>query len=200
GSETTVGVQVYDYDPANLAGSVSFEVPLYITLAITKATPTGCKVIAPTTTNEMAYSIKNTAVAGGTPIAVKSMTVQQAPAATWTLVNGLPTGANVLQLKLGAAAMQVTLPAVSNATPVPVSDAGFVNNTKPLAGAVIAANASLVLDVLPTIDTAQNYPAAAAAAQFVLKYTLNPVGANGEYLTANSVNSYIGNDRTKAGF
>ncbi|MEG2939457.1 MAG: hypothetical protein RR829_04445, partial [Oscillospiraceae bacterium] len=41
GSETTVGVQVYDYDPDNLAGSVSFEVPLYVTLAVTKAGTTG---------------------------------------------------------------------------------------------------------------------------------------------------------------
>ncbi|MEG1323167.1 MAG: hypothetical protein RSD01_08580, partial [Ruthenibacterium sp.] len=34
--QTLVGIQVYDYDPAELAKSVSFTVPMFITLAVAK--------------------------------------------------------------------------------------------------------------------------------------------------------------------
>ncbi|MEG0893201.1 MAG: hypothetical protein RSB78_00395 [Oscillospiraceae bacterium] len=201
GSQTTVGVQVYDYDPTDLTGSVSFEVPLYVTLAVTKSGATGSKVIVPDGTRAMAYGIKNTTALGGTDIAVSELTVAQTATAGWTLSSAAPSGKNVLQMKLGTlGTTQITLPDLITTAPVKVGDAGFISSTATAAtNGIIKPQDTLLLPIAAAIDTTQTYNKEAAAAQFVLKYTLKPV-LGGVYLTKDSVTTYIGNVQADAGY
>ncbi|MEG1427883.1 MAG: hypothetical protein RSC76_09370, partial [Oscillospiraceae bacterium] len=100
--QTTVGIQVYDYDPDNLAKSVSFTVPLYITMAVTKVADGSAnksKIITPTSPT---YGITNNAPTGGSAIAVTKLNVEKILNSDWTLATGVVTGANKFSMSLGA--------------------------------------------------------------------------------------------------
>ncbi|MEF9915878.1 MAG: hypothetical protein RR275_00560 [Lachnospiraceae bacterium] len=199
--ETVVGIQVYDYDPDALAKSVSFTVPLYVTLAVTQdqtMTPAGSKIIVPTAN---AYNIINTAKAGASSIAVSKLVVSKIAGSAWDLdPAATPTARNKLHMSLGSTDNLLNLEAKTFDTTT-----GFITaatSTSPVkANAQIAPNdGKLPLDIAATIKKDEVYAKSAAAAQINLAYTLQPLDKDGKFVVADSVSAYVGNIRTDAGY
>ncbi|MEG1926911.1 MAG: hypothetical protein RR415_14325 [Ruthenibacterium sp.] len=197
--QTLVGIQVYDYDPDNLTKSVSFTVPMFITLAVAKdlstpATPKS-KILVPAANT---YAITNTAAAGSSSIAVTALNVTKDPSSTWTLVETAPAAEKNLKMSLGTGATLVQL-AIKNFT---ADTVGFIapKDVKPATTSVIAAgvNNTLALAINAEIDAQFTYAKAATVPQFNLAYTLQPVDENGNYVTAAS--TYVGNVVAEAGY
>ncbi|MEG1274266.1 MAG: hypothetical protein RSD27_01115 [Ruthenibacterium sp.] len=193
--QTTVGIQVYDYDPAKIADSVSFTVPLYITLAVTKdtaQTPVGSKIIVPGTGQ---YKITNTTPSGGSDIAVSQLVVAAETGAAWTLVPAAPAD-NQLTMSLGTGGNLLAL------TPGTITTGGFITAppAKPSAAAKIAPQGNLMLDIAATIQTNKVYTKAAAAPQFTLKYTLQPLDSGGNFVNAANITAYVGDNKAAAGY
>ncbi|MEG1445686.1 MAG: hypothetical protein RSC58_00285 [Ruthenibacterium sp.] len=195
--QTTVGIQVYDYDPTDLDGSVSFTVPLYVTLAVVQnlsnpASPQS-KVMAPAPDQ---YQIKNGNATGGSNLAVTSLDVKKvATGSTWSLVAGTPTATNQLQMSLGTA----------NSTLVQLTEKKFIEkvgfitppNEKPDSTSVITPTTPLTLPINAAIATGFKYDKADVAPQFTLKYTLQPLNSDGTYVNAKS---YVGDNAKDAGY
>ncbi|MEG2833190.1 MAG: hypothetical protein RR859_03375 [Ruthenibacterium sp.] len=196
--QTLVGIQVYDYDPDNLTKSVSFTVPMFITLAVAKdlSVPNVEKsqILVPAAN---AYAITNTAAAGSSSIAVTALDVTKDKLGDWTLVAATPTAEKNLKMSLGTGATLVQL-AIKNFT---TDTVGFIapKDVKPLATSVIAAgDIPLALAINAEIATQFTYAKAATVPQFNLAYTLQPVDENGKYVTA--ANAYVGNVVAEAGY
>ncbi|MEG1407729.1 MAG: hypothetical protein RSD23_07710, partial [Ruthenibacterium sp.] len=145
------------------------------------------------------YTIKNTAAAGSSSIAVTALNVTKDGLGDWTLVAATPTAEKNLKMSLGTGATLVPL-TVKNFTTETV---GFIapKNMKPKPTSVIAAvlnNNTLPLEITAEIATQFTYAKAATVPQFNLAYTLQPVDENGNYVTAAS--TYVGDIATEAGY
>ncbi|MEG2654017.1 MAG: hypothetical protein RSA17_10595, partial [Ruthenibacterium sp.] len=71
---------------------------------------------------------------------------------------------------------------------------------KPSAAAKIAPQGNLMLDIAATIQTNKVYTKAAAAPQFTLKYTLQPLDSGGNFVNAANITAYVGDDKAAAGY
>ncbi|MEG3074059.1 MAG: hypothetical protein RR867_07560, partial [Ruthenibacterium sp.] len=179
--------------------SVSFTVPMFITLAVAKdlSVPNVEKsqILVPAAN---AYAITNTAADGSSSIAVTALDVTKDKLGDWTLVAATPTAEKNLKMSLGTGATLVQL-AIKNFT---TDTVGFIapKDVKPATTSVIAAgvNNTLALAINAEIATQFTYAKAATVPQFNLAYTLQPVDENGNYVTAAS--TYVGNVVAEAGY
>ncbi len=207
--ETTVGIMEARMDPSN----ISYEVPLYVTVAAVKGSD---ELKAPSN-----YKITNTSKEDGNKdaydIAVTGMSFQRVAAATWdtvsapanvnTGVEGNHTATKPVYLVIGGVAM----PATKGATTEQVVDlktkatnptyAGFAatieNAFYDATGKYtqIAPKASLNLPIYGQVKNEASRVDTQAAAQFKIKYTVAAVVKDGTILG----NVYAGDNSVTAG-
>ncbi|MEG0154584.1 MAG: hypothetical protein RR678_04255 [Lachnospiraceae bacterium] len=191
--ETSVGIQVYDYDPDNLTKSVSFTVPLYVTLAVTQDHSTntaGSKIIVPAAN---AYQITNTAKAGASSIAVSKLVVSKIANSDWTLdVAKVPTTRSNFHMSLGTGDNLTDLAVQTfDKTEGFITAASSTNAVKSNAQ-ITPNNGVLPLEIAAAINTGEVYDKKATVPQIKLAYTLQPIGADGKFITKESVKAYVG--------
>lgn len=188
--------------------SISFSVPLYVTMAVTKDSP---DVVVP---DPGSYSIVNTSKSSGiTPagsspfdIAVVQMKFSKLNGSTYNTVAGpAVTGENDILFRIG----KVTMPALNTAETADVglrvagsqfledsSAAGAADsNWKKIAAEPGDPANTLKLDLAGTVKADPNLADKAAAAQFRVQYTVSALDDNGKPLGR----VYAGDDRTAAG-
>lgn len=166
---------------ASAMENVSFEVPLYATMAVIK---NQAKVETPTN-----YQIKNTANAGGRPIGVTAVNFAKLAATGFNTVAANPTAATDILLTIGGA----TMPALSvqgNANAV-LTGSAFVDTGKPKS---IAADSTLALPIAGTVASAERTDGGAVA-QFKVVYTVSALDAAGNPMGS----VYAGDDSFRAG-
>ena len=198
--DTTFGVMETNTNP----GTVSFEVPLYVTMAAVAGQDT---VQMPTD----AYKITNTSKAAngtdpGYSIGVVGLSFETVAGGTWgTTLTATPTGATKeMNLTIGG----VQMPALAaNGHAQPTVDITSVDNTfydhanskpKPISADpnTPAVGNSLVIPLVGKISTTAVAADAAAAPQFKVKYTISAIGGGGGAIGQ----PYVGNDSNAAGF
>lgn len=161
--------------------NVSFEVPLYATMAVIK---TQANVETPKN-----YQIKNTAKAGGRSIGVTAVNFAKLADTGFNTVAATPTAATEILLTIGGA----TMPALNakGSKNAVLTGSVFVKETKP---ASIAAASTLNLPIVGTV-TAVERTDGGAVAQFRVVYTVSALDAAGNPMGA----VYAGDDSFRAG-
>ena len=198
---TTIGVMEAKNNPKN----VSFEVPLYVTMA---AVAGQTDVQMPTT----AYKITNssTNADGNVPgysIAVTSISFQAVKGGTWGITPTVPTtgAGKVMQLSIGGVPVDQTVAAggANPAAPIflntNVTGSVFYNTVSHKPEEISADPAvgnSLTIPLSGKIADNAVAADAPASPQFKVKYTISAVGENHDVIGK----TYVGNDSREAGF
>lgn len=178
--------------------NISFEVPLYVTMAVTGGFE---RVTAPGN-----YTLKNTSV-NNLDVGVIGMQVEKVTGSGWNLVAATPATDKEMQLAIAG----IPLPPLANAAaPIEVinlaSNANIANVTtgvSPLGQWLngewvptrIAKDQTITLPISGTVQSIKRTDAGAAA-QFIVTYVVSAMDAGGTSL----INTYAGNSATQAGF
>jgi len=175
---TSFGIVQTTATPAN----VSFELPLYVTMAVVS---NDTAVVMPSD-----YKIKNLAATGGYDIKISGMEVEKLAGSTFSLTsdnNPDNMSKNQIYMKIGDAA----LPALTTeGTPTAVTLTGSTLETKQIAP-------DTEYDIaLEGVVLGAPRTAADAAAQFKVTYTVSAVDTSGATIGG----AYVGDSSSAAGF
>ena len=190
---TTVGVVTYKEGAA--AGSVSFSVPLYATMAVVGTEGGGGEVYGPASSN---YKIVNTNGANDNYIGVSTIKIRRTSASAWTITTGTPSGGTAMKLTVGnaeAPALVASNTSFVNFDSTKLAASSFRENNKmKVIGGDTDAKKELGIVLDGTVAT--NWKSAiaqdtTAAPQWQIEYTLTKCDATGEAKLGSFV--YAGN-------